>query len=282
MNNNMNSNGHDPDNKNIIRFPNESERKKSIKQQEKQLQQQYKQQRAAAKKAGSEPFLNIAHIPTFARILVATILIIHIPLHLFIAPEMRTYIIYTLGFTPAAFTSAPEAFEWNALITPLTHIFLHGNWMHLLFNTAMGLALTMFFERIYGTRAAIKFFFLSCLGGILFYFAISPFSTSPVIGASGGISGFFGAVLFTTLMQIKNQPSYYSTASIMDGRQRLRQKASEIMRDKGPWPILFLWGVIMTFFGLLSGDNIAWSVHLGGYATGIALITLMQKGKLRL
>ena len=182
---------------------------------------------------------------------------------------------------PAAFTGN---FEFNplSLLSPLTHIFIHGGWLHLMINAAMGLALSMFFERLYGTRTTLIFSILCALGGAALYMLLNPFTTTPVIGASGIISGFFGAMLLLTLQQIRQQDRIYSSRSIISGQHALKQKVSKLMKDRGPWPILIFWGFLMTFFGLLMGGNVSWSAHLGGYATGIALLTLMQKGKIRL
>jgi membrane associated rhomboid family serine protease len=275
------------DNK-IVSFPSKSDRKKASKAEEKHLQKQYKAERTAAKHAKNPPMFNFERIPLFTRIFVASIVLIHVVLYVMLNDSMRLFVIYNLGFTPATFTSlitttqAPIAFSPLALLTPITHIFIHGGWFHLFLNAGMGLALCLFFERAHGTPAAIKFFFLTSLGGALIYILSSPFAVAPVIGASGGISGLFGAVLYTMLHQIQRQPNHYSTANIMNGQAQLRKKAAELMRNKGPWPIIIFWGALMTFFGLISGDNIAWSVHLGGYATGVALIHYMSIGKIKL
>lgn len=76
---------------------------------------------------------------------------------------------------------------------PLTYAFLHGSFMHLLFNL---FALWMFgkeLEAAWGTKEFLKFFFLCSLGGAVFNIACDPFSTMPVIGSSGGIYGLLAA-----------------------------------------------------------------------------------------
>lgn len=275
---NGHANGHD---QNIVSFPSAKERDAQRKAEEKAIRAEYK----ARKKAGKEPFFNAGNIPPFSKFFIAAIVLTHLVLFALYQFDsyggLEPYIHYTFGFMPGMFTGQ---FEWNilALLSPITHIFLHGGWFHLFLNAAMGLALSMFFERIYGTRTTIIFCALCALGGIAVYMLFFPFTTIPVIGASGVISGLFGAMLLNTLQQIQYQDQIYSTRAIVGGQHALRQKASQIMKKKGPWPILFFWGALMTFFGLLMGDNVAWSVHLGGYTTGIALLVLMQKGKIKI
>src|SRR6266478_2360186 len=75
----------------------------------------------------------------------------------------------------------------------LTHMFLHGSWMHLIGN--------MWFLWIFGNnvedrmgRARFLLFYLVCglAAGITHWFA-NAHSTMPTVGASGAIAGVLGA-----------------------------------------------------------------------------------------
>lgn len=210
-----------------------------------------------------EPFFKAGNIPPFSRALIASFWIVHLPLYLLVAAPQRYDIFQTFGFVPANYTGA-EPWHWEALITPLTYAFIHGSWMHLIFNTVMGLVMAMFFEKIFGAKATAKFFTLCVLGGAALYFLLSPFSSFPVIGASGGISGLFAALLYVTLTQNAMSP--------------LTRRFGKY----GPWPMLGFWALFISIPGILMGENVAWQAHLGGYLTGIALLLAMQKGKIRL
>lgn len=278
---NGSSNGHDPDSKNIVNFPGKSERKKLKKQEEEAFRKQYRAEAKAKKRAENPPFFNTDKITPFAGLLCASILVIHIAFQLLLDSGGRLSIIYNFGFIPGAFTGTFEL-GWSKFISPITYIFIHSGWFHVLVNAFMGLALGLFFERIHGSRSTTLFFLICSLSGALLYALIDPYSTTPVVGASGGISGLFGAVLLTMLRQIQSQPSHYSSAAIVSGQHAMKQRAANLMRKKGPWPIIIFWGVLMSLFGLLSGDNVSLTTHLGGYAAGVLLLTLIQKGKIKL
>lgn len=247
-----------------MKFPSLAERDR-LRRAEREEEERWKKEYLKQSKAnrGGEPFLKIGNIPLFSRLLVASFLIVHLPLFLIASETAKVTTFHLFGFIPGMYTGT---FEWNwiALITPLSHAFIHGSWMHLVFNSVMGLVLGMFFEKLYGARTTAIFFALCTLCGALFYFALSPFTTVPVIGASGGISGFFGALIYITMVQ---NPSHPMTQKL--GR-------------RGPWPVLIVWGLFIVIPGLLAGGTMAWQAHLGGYIAGIALLIQMQKGRIKI
>ncbi|KAB2972347.1 MULTISPECIES: rhomboid family intramembrane serine protease [unclassified Streptomyces] len=96
------------------------------------------------------------------------------------------------GVVPAElFTGAPRA-----ALTPLTALFVHGSWVHLLGN--------MLFLYVFGAMTEERMgraqFTLFCLGcgylALLGYAAANDDSTQPLVGASGAISAVLGAFLF--------------------------------------------------------------------------------------
>lgn len=251
MKDKKNGSGHDPDDK-IVHLPTLAERDRMRKEKQ--------QKEKAASKPVKVPFLNISKIPIFTRILVGAFLLVHIPIFVLFTSGQKLEAFYMLGFVPGYFTGAAGGMPWFAPTGIITHMFIHGSWMHLLFNITMTLAMGMFFEMNFGTRTTVKFFFVCGVAGALIYFILNPFSTVPVIGASGGISGLFGAVLV----------ELYQRGQIGG------------IGKRGPLPIIIFWLVFMVITGMLSGDNMAWQAHVGGFLAGIGLLHLMKKGKVRL
>ncbi|MBI4063375.1 MAG: rhomboid family intramembrane serine protease [Elusimicrobia bacterium] len=76
---------------------------------------------------------------------------------------------------------------------PATYIFLHGNFIHLLFN---GLSLYWFGATLaysWGTARFLFYFFLCGIGAGFLVVATQPLGTIPTIGASGAIYGLLYA-----------------------------------------------------------------------------------------
>ena len=96
------------------------------------------------------------------------------------------------GLVPVRMRPGAQPETWWTL---LTHMFLHGSWMHLLGN--------MWFLWLFGnniedamTRPRFLAFYLICgLAAAALQVAAAPHSAVPMVGASGAISGVMGAYL---------------------------------------------------------------------------------------
>lgn len=250
-------NGHGNDSK-VVKLPTLAERDRMRK--EKERAEKAAQQAARASGQGQKvPFFNAHKIPPFTGAMMFIFVTVHILLFAFAdsATQLRLY--YDLGFVPGYFTGAVPGAPWYAPAGILTHIFVHGGWFHLLMNSVMMLAMGMFFETTMGARRAAIFFFLSALGGAAFFFILSPFSTIPLVGASGGINGLFAATLL-----------------ILYNRGQLGA-----MNKRGPVPLVIFWLLLLLVSGMISGSNTAWQAHIGGFLTGAGLLWLVQKRKVK-
>src|SRR5438105_11508573 len=81
------------------------------------------------------------------------------------------------------------------LLTPLTSMFLHGGWGHILGNA---LFFWVFGNNIEDSMGSVRFlaFYLICgLAAAATHVLMQPASPVPTVGASGAISGVLGAYL---------------------------------------------------------------------------------------
>ena len=253
-----NGNGHDPDeednddnNDNVIRMPTLAERDKLRREQEKQQKAWQKEYR---KNTPGEAFINL---PPVTKFMVLAFITIHILIQIAANPVQQYEIFTRLGFIPAYYTGALPFSIW-AVFAPLTYIFIHGSWGHLAMNSIMMTAFGTGMERLVGGRRMLVFFVLCSLGAAAFHLALNPFSEAPAIGASGGLSGMFAAILL--LMQ-KNG---------MGGQGRY-----------GIWPFVLLWVVISVLLGGtgIAGESgtIAWAAHIGGFLSGFIFLKPVMK-----
>ncbi len=82
------------------------------------------------------------------------------------------------------------------LLTPLTALFVHGGWLHLLSNL---LFLFLFGERVerrLGPGRLLLFYLAAGYAAMLCYAAAHAGSDETLVGASGAISGVLGAFLY--------------------------------------------------------------------------------------
>ncbi|MEM7651121.1 MAG: rhomboid family intramembrane serine protease [Pseudomonadota bacterium] len=255
-----NGSGKKEDKDKVVKFPTLGERDRM--RREERAEEKAAQKAAKKAKANAEPFFNFGQIPPFAKTFFIALIVTHIILYVLLNDAQRLEIFYLFGFIPGMYTGA-FPWNWSGLISPLSYALIHASTMHLVFNAIMGMALSIFFERLFSTRGAAIFFAGCTLCGALFSLMLAPSAIAPVIGASGGISGLFGALIYITMTQNTNHP--------------LTQRLGKY----GPWPVLIFWGLFITLPGLLFTSTLAWQAHLGGYVGGLALLVAWKNAYIR-
>src|SRR6266850_1383671 len=103
-------------------------------------------------------------------------------------PEEREAFLYVFGMVPAR----------GDLWQPLTNMFIHGGWLHIIANMW---TLWIFGDNVEDRMGSVRFviFYLLCgLAGNVLHLFMYPDSGIPTLGASGAIAGVLGAyfVLF--------------------------------------------------------------------------------------
>lgn len=184
------------------------------------------------------------------------------------------WLIELLAFIPARLAAGGSEFyggQEAAITQFLTHMFLHGDATHLLVNSAWLLAFGTSVARRTGPVRFVAFFLLCGIGGALFYLACNAGLRSPMIGASGAISGLMGAsfrFLFGPLRELDGeaiageamQPPLLSLGDTLRERRILAVIVGWTLLN-----VLFAWGAA----GMLDGINIAWEAHVGGFYMGL-------------
>jgi membrane associated rhomboid family serine protease len=208
---------------------------------------------------GHEPFLKIGNIPPFAKWMALLLLVIHTLLSFVLSDATVWDLRMMFTFIPGVFTGSEPMLSLFSVLSPVTHMLFHADWMHVLVNSLMMLAFCSFVEKRLGSKIAIFFFITGGIGGAFVYFILNPLTPVQLLGASSGISSLFGVAMLA-----------------------LHAERGQMMGIGSPWKMVLLWSAIMIGIGLLSGGDIAWQAHLGGFLTGVLLYRQMQKGKLRI
>lgn len=149
--------------------------------------------------------------------------------------------------------------EGEALLTPLTAMFLHGGWLHL--------ALNMLFLRIFGDnleaelgrRRFLAFYLVCGLFAFLLQILAAPQSEVPVAGASGAVAGVMGGYL------------------LMFPRARVDLLVYFVVGYRvvaiPAWILLSLWFALQVWGGVTAPANgaVAFWAHVGGFLAGVLL-----------
>ncbi|MYU47520.1 rhomboid family intramembrane serine protease, partial [Streptomyces sp. SID7803] len=145
----------------------------------------------------------------------------------------------------------------HALLTPLTALFVHGSWLHLLGNILFLYVFGAMAEERMGGHTEFALFYLGCgYLALLGYAAAHASSDQTLVGASGGRSRECWERSSTSSPRARSPASSRSCCSC---------------RCASPaWVVLIFWFVLqwLAARGRGSGPGVAYLAHVVGFATG--------------
>ena len=139
------------------------------------------------------------------------------------------------------------------LLPLVTHALLHADFMHLLLNLGFLLAFGTVVERSCGGLQMLIIFVMSAIVGATVQVWSMGLVQIPVIGASGGVYGLMGA-----------------TMSLMI-REKIEARLRRVVHVIVIMMLLNLFFAVTGVFDMLSGTQVAWAAHFGGFAAGALL-----------
>jgi membrane associated rhomboid family serine protease len=160
-----------------------------------------------------------------------------------------------------------DAINW---LTPITSMFLHGGWGHLLGNALFFWVFGNNIEDSMGPGRFLCFYLLCGLIAAGTHMLVQPGSPVPTVGASGAISGVLGAYL------------------ILYPRVRVNMLFIFFIVPVPAWLVLIYWFVSQVLLGLpelstlrpqVSSGVAVWA-HVGGFVAGMSLIKLFENPRL--
>ncbi len=185
---------------------------------------------------------------------------------------LQSALIAMAGVVPAALFSAGDQVNTGLppVLTLLTSLFVHAGWMHLLFNMMFLAFVGQQVEWVLGPRRLVLLYLAGGVVGGLGEAVTRPESTVPVIGASGAVAAVFAAYA-TLFARRRAQPQRVMGFHLSGGLINALQLALV-------WIGLQL-ATALAFNGPDGGIAI-WA-HIGGFITGLVLIPLYARLRLK-
>jgi membrane associated rhomboid family serine protease len=212
----------------------------------------------------------VRHVPIVTWLLILVNFIVF-AVELSLPSAALEHVVYHLGLVPARFTDpawgAEVGLTANSLWPFVTSMFLHGGWLHIIFNMW---ALWIFGDNVEDRLGHVRYLIFYLVCGIIAAVTltvVTPGATEPTIGASGAIAGVLGAYFI-----------FYPMAEVI------------VLFPIFIFPLFFklpavvyigFWFLLQFFTGAMSltsspeaSGGIAWWAHVGGFIAGALLCRL--------
>jgi len=173
---------------------------------------------------------------------------------------------------PAAFIpirySGQFALDTYAFTSMVTYAFLHGGLAHLGINMIWLAAFGSPLANRLGTTRFLGFWVVTGIAAVALHYVLHRFDQSPLVGASGAISGMMGAAARFAFRIDRGAGKPAFAGAVLP--------VSLVLRSRSTVVFLAVWMVVNLVTGLVGfapGDaRIAWEAHIGGFLSGFILI----------
>lgn len=153
-------------------------------------------------------------------------------------------------------------------LTFITMMFLHGGWLHLLFNMWWLWVFGNNVEDRLGRFMFLCFYLLGGMVGTVCQWAFQPMSTVPVIGASGAVAAVLGGYAITYPKAMVKTLVFLGIPLILN---------LPAMLVLGFW---FVAQLVSGFIGMQQevAAQVAFWAHIGGFVAGVILMPFLALG----
>ncbi len=225
-----------------------------------------------------EPIFNV---PSAVVAVLGVMVAVHV-VRQFLSEEDEVWLLLALAFIPARYAGVAAELpggETASITSFLTHMLVHGDLTHLLFNAAWLLAFGGAIAQRVGSARFLAFAILTGFAGAAAFLAVNPGLLAPMIGASGAIAGLMGGAMrfvFSAIDrggfgELRENPAGVPLmplgAALTDRR---------ILLTTGLWLMVNALA-LLGLGGVESGTGIAWEAHIGGYFAGLVLFGLFDR-----
>lgn len=170
------------------------------------------------------------------------------------------------------------------LWTLLSYGLLHGSWLHLVSNVVWLAAFGSPVARRLGTGRFLNLMALSTIAGALLHWWSRELDVLPLVGVSAGVSGATAAAIRFVFSPGVRFGGLGDDAAV---RAIPAEPFGSLWRNSRALLFIVIWFVTNILFGAglvpILGEeaSIAWEAHIGGFAAGLLLFPLLDRGPVR-
>jgi len=174
--------------------------------------------------------------------------------------EWRSAAFLLFAFFPIEFnTPYKELFFGQNFTMFFSYSLLHGNFFHMIVNVAILFALGKQIEEQVGMINFILIFVSTAVIGAVTYQILASENPAPMVGASGGVFGFFGFLKGKELFfRLKNNLTILPFLNLVFG-------------------LVVLHIILILLHPSIIPFEIGWHGHLGGFVFGVLLAGVIKK-----
>ncbi|MFC4625961.1 rhomboid family intramembrane serine protease [Daeguia caeni] len=219
---------------------------------------------------GREPVFNI---PSVILVLIGLCVAVYVYQTRIATPDADFRFIANFAIIPARFTLAGGFTDPATLFTLISYSFMHGGIAHIVVNMIWLAAFGSPLAGRIGAGRIVIFWILTAVVAGLTHIIIYPDSTTPLVGASGAISGMMGAAARFGFRRVEFGRRSEFAGPVLPVSLTLRLRTVLVF--------VGLWFIINIATGLYSEgqdySSIAWQAHIGGFVAGFFGISLLDR-----
>lgn len=219
---------------------------------------------------GGEPMFNLPGV-------VIAFIVLCVGIHLvatYVLDENQYIWLLVHGAFIPIFYSGGVPLDFVPVAGPLTYSLLHGGFAHLAINMVWLAAFGSPLANRIGAMRFVLFWIATSLAAAGLHYAIYPDSSSPLIGASGAVSGMMGAAarFGFRIDRTSGRPGF--GGPVLPIR--------DVLRMRGTVVFLAIWMIINVVTGIIGIEpgqqsQIAWEAHIGGFVVGFFFMSLFDR-----
>ena len=226
-----------------------------------------------ARESDIAPYEPVFNLPPVVLCLIGVCVLVHVVDTYFLTENQYFFLLANAAFIPIRYSGQFDL-DVTAFTSSFTYAFLHGSIAHLAINMIWLAAFGSPLANRLGTLRFLVFWGLTSVCAVALHYVLHMLDQSPLIGASGAISGMMGAAArFGFKIDRSHGRGAFSGAPL---------PIAVCLRSRTVVTFLAIWMLVNLLTGLVSfapglDDQIAWEAHIGGFLAGFLGIDWVDK-----